>query len=197
MIRSGIIAMLAAMFFVQSVACQAKSSPDPFSISTATPGRRIVTIPTSETPQATEDYVTSGMPHCRGLSDLRSPLKFDWPDIEEALEKLEDYNWGYYACAMPQPELAFFLGENMRKPPHLWREVNHAYYASGQVTLYYQPFSVTFMYVWMLPKPDTQTSYMIIARGDPGTPQTWECWKRFSPPGFEIALSQRVRGWAN
>ena len=127
------------------------------------------------TPPPPEEYVTSGMPHCAGLTDLRTKLVFDWPDIDEALEKLAEYNWGYYTCDQTQSALQAFLRDNMVKPPYLWREVNHANYNGSQVTLYYQPFSVVFMYVWVLPKPDTQTSYLIIARGNPGVPQTWEC----------------------
>lgn len=119
--------------------------------------------------------MVSGMPHCPGLTNLRAPLKFDWPNIEEALEKLAEYHWGYYTCALSRSELAVFLRQNMTKSPYVWRTVNQVEHTEGQVTLYYDPFSITFMYVWTLPKPDTQTSYLIIARGDPGTPQTWEC----------------------
>jgi hypothetical protein len=71
----------------------------------------------------------------------------------------------------------------MLKPPYLWREVNSAQHLGGKVTLYYQPFSITFMYVWVLPRPEAQTAYLIIARGDPGIPQTWECRQSF--PEYE------------
>ena len=126
-------------------------------------------------PEKTAVDVVLGMPHCPGLTKLPTPLKFDWRDIETAIEKLADYNWGYYTCALSQPELAAFLKQNMSKSPYVWRTVNQVEHDGGQVTLFYDPFSVTFMYVWTLPKPDTQTSYLIIARGNPGMPQTWEC----------------------
>lgn len=147
-----------AVFLALSVACASNAavSPSPISVKS-------------------EDAVVLGMPHCPGLTKLRAPLKFDWPDIEAALEKLVDYNWGYYTCAMSQPELVTFLKQSMSKSPYVWRTVNQVEHDGGQVTLFYDPFSVTFMYVWTLPKPDTQTSYLIIARGNPGTPQTWEC----------------------
>ena len=124
---------------------------------------------------ASKDLVLAEMPRCAGLTDLRAPLKFDWLDIATALEKLADYQWGYYTCAISQPTLAAFLQEHMNKPPYRWREVNHANDRGGRVTLYFQPDLETFMYIWTLPKPDTQTSYMVVARGDPGMPQTWEC----------------------
>jgi hypothetical protein len=151
------------------------------------------TARSSFTPQAPEEYVTSDMPHCQGLTDLHTPLVFDWPDIEQALEKLEEYNWGYYACDVTQPALQTFLRDTMPKPPYLWREVNHANHNNGQVTLYYQPYSVIFMYIWTLPKPDTQTSYMVIARGDPGIPQTWECRSQSPLSDAVAALVTPVR----
>ena len=158
-----------AMWLALFVGCTSPTLPEPISPSTATfPSPN----PASET---SEDAVVSGMPHCPGLTNLHAPLKFDWPDIEAAFEKLAEYNWGYYSCAISQPELVTFLKQNMSKSPYVWRTVNEVEHSGGQLTLYYEPFSITFMYVWMLPKPDTQTSYLIMARGNPGMPQTWEC----------------------
>lgn len=181
------VALTLFVLVTLSAACQAPSAPKPFSISTVTPGSTLNSTWTMATPESTEDYVISAMPHCRGLTDLRTKLVFDWPDIEEALEKLEEYNWGYYTCDVTQPALQTFLHDNMPKPPYLWREVNHANHNNGQVTLYYQPFSIVFMYIWTLPMPGTQTTYMIIARGDPGLPQTWECLKHF-PKTLKVAF---------
>lgn len=158
-----------------SVACQRQidAPSNAFAISTATPALGAPTF--ARTSESSVEYVIDRMPLCSGIEKLDAPLVFDWPDIEEALEKLKEYNWGYYRCALSQPALLAFHRQNMSKPPHLWREVNHAEHNGGIVVLYYQPFMVIWMYMWMLPNPDKQTSYLVIARGDPGTPQTWEC----------------------
>ena len=70
---------------------------------------------------------------------------------------------------MSQSELATFLHDEIVKPPYLWREVNHAEHSSGQVVLYYQRFTVTFMYIWTLPKRDDYaktTSRIVVVVSD-------------------------------
>jgi hypothetical protein len=129
----------------------------------------------SGTPVPTVEYTISTMPLCPGIEKLSSPLQFTWPNMDAALEKLADYSWGYYRCPMSQPELLAFAQSTMPRPPYLWREVNHAEHEGGIVVLYYQATSWTWMYVWMLPGPDAQSAYLVIARGDPGMAQTWEC----------------------
>ena len=195
MTKTRFITTIGAFLLALGVACQSQTSPEPFSTATPSLQSGNVSTTTVATP-APQDYIISGMPLCQGMTDLRAPLKFDWPDIETALEKLANYNWGYYTCAMSQSELATFLHDEIVKPPYLWREVNHAEHSSGQVVLYYQRFTVTFMYIWTLPKPGTQTSYMIIARGDPGTPQTWECRRWVSPLGYVAVLGTPMRLWS-
>jgi hypothetical protein len=144
--------------------------------------------------QTREPYPISGVPHCPGLAELPSPLQFDWPNMDEALEKLEAYNWGYFACAMPQAELQSFVRQNMPKPPYLWEEVNGTENQGGAVFVFYHNVYVTWIYIWMLPQDDKQMSYMVIARGDPGEAQTWECRLR-DPPVMARAGVQAIHPW--
>lgn len=179
--RTGLLKLIAAILLAGlGVACQNRSSsePAPFSISTATPSASGgVPVRAQATPEPTVEYVISSVPPCPHIEKLAAPLDFAWPNKEEALEKLADYNWGYYRCPMTQAELLSFYRTNMPKPPYLWREVNHADHLGGIVVLFYQAYAVTWMYIWMLPDPANNTSYLVIARGDPGTPQTWECMR--------------------
>ncbi len=168
-----IVPVILLLLGLTGVACQSQAlSGTGSSVSTATPG----TI--------AEDVI-SDMPRCRGMEKLEF-LKFDWPDVENALERLADYNWGYYTCAMAQPELSEFYRVNMMKPPFLWRQVNHAEHDNGIVVLFYHPVKVTWGFLWMLPGPDAQSSYLIISRSDPGEPQAWEC--RLSSPEILAAV---------
>ena len=193
MIRITQIGFLLLLVLGQCVACTSQSNgqTSPFTIPKATPGSQPTTVAPSVTGEPV-DYVISDMPHCQGLTDLKAPVKFDWPDIENALEKLADYNWGYYTCAIPQPQLLSLLRDGMPKPPYLWREVNHADHAGGTVVLFYRSFKIIWIYIWVLPGPDTQTSYMFIAKGYPGVPQTWEC--RLLLPGTQNPASLTSRG---
>jgi hypothetical protein len=165
-----------AILLVLAAGCVRGASPtaDPLHIPKATP------LPGGEAPTygpipTTVPYPIASLPYCRGLTALPSPLKFNWPDIEEALEKLEDYTWGYYSCAMPQAELQAFLRQNMPKPPYLWQEVNGSEYQGGSVFLFFHRDFVTWIYIWMLPRDDPQMSYLVIAKGDPGVGNSWEC----------------------
>lgn len=176
--RGGVFAAslcMLALVLGLTAACQGNpSSPNtPYQIITATPGG-LPGGPTL-TPEPTVPYVIAGMPPCPGLRNLGAPLKFDWPDIENALEKLKDYNWGYYRCAMTAPELITFLHAGMVKPPYLWQFINMAEHNNGRVSLFYQPFQVIWIYIWMLPGPDDRSSYLVIAKGEPGFPSTWDC----------------------
>jgi hypothetical protein len=163
------------LLLVLVTGCLGRATPttDSLNVPTATPA----TAGPAPTP---EPYPISGIPRCKGLAELPSPLQFDWPNMEEALEKLEAYNWGYFACAMPQTELQSFLRQNMPKPPYLWEEVNGTQYQGGAVFAFYHNVYVTWIYIWMLPQTDSQMSYLVIAKGDPGEAQTWEC--RLSGP---------------
>jgi hypothetical protein len=120
--------------------------------------------------------------------EKREAFPFDWPDMENAQEKLADYHWGYYRCALTQPELTALYREDMVKQPYLWREVNHAEQNSGIVVLFYHPVKITWNYLWMLPGPDAQSSYLVISRSDPGESQAWEC--RLSSPGTLMRASK-------
>ena len=177
MIRTRLVAFLILLYLGLAVACtsQPSSQPGTFFIPTETPGSQLAAPTPNATASKPEDYVISGMPHCQGLTDLKAPVKFDWPDIDNILDKLSEYNWGYYTCAIPQPELLTFLRTGMPKPPYLWREVNHADYAGATVVLFYNDVDGVWIYIWTLPRSDKETSYMFIAKGDPGVPQTWEC----------------------
>jgi hypothetical protein len=139
-------------------------------------------------------YVISGIPHCPGLAELPSPLQFDWPNIDEALKKLETYNWGYYSCAMPQAELQSLIRQTMPKPPYLWEEVNGTHYQGGSVFLFYHEIGATWIYIWLLPQADKQMSYLVIARGDPGELQTWEC-RLLDAPVMVRAGLQAIYPW--
>jgi hypothetical protein len=158
------------------VACKPSTSADSFTISTATPSLHPTDgLPTS-TPEPPVPYPISGIPHCPGLQDLGYVLEFDWPDIETALEKLEDYNWGYYSCLLSQPELKAFYREKMPKPPYLWQEVAWVEHGDSTGALFYHSVFRSWIYIWMLPQAGSQNSHLVIAKGDPGMPQTWDCW---------------------
>jgi hypothetical protein len=151
--------------------------------------------PTASGPTPTpEPYPISSIPRCPGFQELASPLKFDWPNIDEAMKKLADYTWGYYGCAVPQTELQNFFRQNMRKTPYLWEEVNGTQYQGGSVYVYYHSVYATWVYIWMLPQTDKQMSYLVIAKGNPGVGNTWECDSWFTgaapsgiPGGFSRA----------
>ncbi len=188
-LTTGKILMLAALlqWGLVAVACQAKPSPESagFAISTATPGAFVSS--SAFTPEPTVEYLISDMPRCPGMEKLDA-FKFDWPDIENAEEKLADYNWGYYRCATPQPALSQLYRSDMPQPPYLWREVNHAEHNNGIVVLFYHPVKITWIYLWMLPGPDAQSSYLVISRSDPGEPQAWEC--RWLSPEILLGASK-------
>lgn len=165
----GLVTLLALV-----TACKAKPEIDSFTISTVTPGSYIAGGPTS-TPEPQVPYAISGIPHCQGLSDLGFTLTFDWPDIENALEKLAEYNWGYYACSQTQVELKSFMRDKMPKPPYLWQEVAWVEYGDNTGSLFFHSVFRSWIYIWMLRQPGNQNSHLVIAKGDPGMPQTWDC----------------------
>jgi hypothetical protein len=109
------------------------------------------------------------------MEELPAPLVFDWPNIDEAHKKLATYNWGYYACDLPVSELIRFIQDKMPRPPYLWTDINGAEHNSGMVRAYFQSIQVIWVYTWMLPGPDSQHSYLVIAKSDPGEAETWDC----------------------
>jgi hypothetical protein len=156
-----------------AAACQGQplsQSPSP-NVSPAIPG---ALVSSGDLPEPTVEYLLSDMPRCPGM-EKREAFPLDWPDMENAQEKLADYHWGYYRCDTPQPALSQLYRSNMDMPPYLWREVNHAEHNNGIVVLFYHPVKVTWIYLWMLPGPEVQSSYLVISRSDPGEPQAWEC----------------------
>ena len=154
--------------------CQSKPKVDPFDIPTATPAAAGTPGPT-RTPVPRLPYAIEGIPLCTGLEKLPGILSFEWPNGEEALEQLEEYTWGYYKCDPTARELESYLHREMPKPPWLWEEVNGADHLGGHVRLYYQSIQLIWIYIWMLPADAGQHSYLVIAKGDPGEAQTWEC----------------------
>jgi hypothetical protein len=168
------ITLLAIAPLVLSTACAHKPEIDSFTIMTATPSQVTNLGPTS-TPEPQVPYVISGIPHCPGLQDLGVTLAFEWPNIETALEKLKDYNWGYYTCSLSQPELKSFMHEKMVLPPYLWQEVTWVDNGPSTGALYFHSVFRAWIYLWMVPQPSNKDSYLVIAKGDPGAPQTWDC----------------------
>jgi hypothetical protein len=142
--------------------CMGRATPtaDSLNVPTATPA-------TSGPTPTLEPYPIASIPRCPGFQELASPLKFDWPNVDEALKKLADYSWGYYGCAMPQTELQAFIRQRMSKAPYLWEEVNGTQYQGGSVFVFYHSVYATWVYIWM--------SYLVIAKGNPGVGNTWEC----------------------
>ncbi len=170
-----IIAVAALLLWgLVGVACQGKLSSDGASSANSTAGPSAVSPSGNSALQPDVDGFFSDMPRCPGMQKLDA-LKFDWPDIENVLDKLADYTWGYFRCDLTQPELSALYRGDMVKPPYLWREVNHAEHNNGIVVLFYHPSKVTWNYIWMLPRSEAQSSYLIISRSAPGEPQAWEC----------------------
>lgn len=163
--------------------CQSRPKSDPFEIPTATPAAEGTPGPT-RTPVPRLPYPIDGIPLCSGLKEYPGVLSFQWPNVEEALEQLEEYTWGYYECDLPAKDLEAFYHREAPKPPWLWEEVNGADHVGGHVRLYYQRFQLIWIYIWMLPRDGGQHSYLVIAKGDPGEAQTWEClaplWQRMT-----------------
>jgi hypothetical protein len=190
MTRTTLVAFLILLFLGLAAGCtsQPNSQPRTFSIPTETPGSQLASTTANATAPRPENYVIKDIPLCQGLTNLKAPVKFDWPDIDNILDKLAEYNWGYYSCAIPQPELLAFLRTGMPKPPYLWREVNHADYAGATVVLFYNDVNGIWIYIWTIPRPDKQTSYMFIAKGDPGVPQTWECMLSSPLTGIQASI---------
>ena len=201
MMRTALISFLIMLIFGLGTACRGQPNGESrtFAISTATPGiLPVAAAVPSDAPLTIEDFIISDTPRCPGFADLKAPVKFDWPDIDNILQKLEQYHWGYYTCAMTQPELLAFLRAGMPKPPYLWREVNHVDYAGATVVLFYQGGKGIWNYVWTLPGPDKQTSYLLIAKGEPGFPQTWECRLMFPQmPGQDSPMIPDKSGFAS
>ncbi len=172
LVKTLVLGLVILLAFV--TACKPKPEIDSFTITTATPSSYAAGGPTS-TPEPQVPYVISGIPHCQGLRDLGYVLKYDWPDIENALQKLADYNWGYYSCSLTQPELKSFIRDKMPKPPYLWQEVSWVEHGDATGSLYFHSVFRAWIYIWVLRQPDNQNSYLVIAKGDPGMPQTWDC----------------------
>lgn len=114
-------------------------------------------------------------------------LKFDWPDIENALEKLAEYNWGYYSCSVSQLDLKALYRAKMPQPPYLWQEIAWVEHGESTGSLFYHSVYRSWIYIWMLAQPDKKNSYLVIAKGDPGMPQTWDC--RLFLPNLQSLLS--------
>ena len=167
------------IMLVGLAACQ--STPQPplaETFPTATPALAPSAVATVVA-EPTVEYVISTMPLCPGLASIQ-PYKFAWPNVEAATEKLADYNWGYYRCSLAQADLAKLIRQEMPKPPYLWDEVNWVEQPEGTLGVFFQRVRQVWIYIWMLRTPDGATSNMVIARGNPGMPQSWEC--RLWPP---------------
>jgi len=175
--------VLVALLMVMGTGCQRGRSPedDPFFLPTPTRSSESAAPTPVGTPEPRGPYVLEGLPLCQGIKELPSPLKFTWPNIETALEKLADYEWGYYSCALPQAALVTFYRNTMPKPPYLWEQVNDVTHTEGTLGLYYHPVRRTWLYIWMLPQTDKGSSYLVIAHGPPGESQSWECWVPVPP----------------
>lgn len=162
------------LLIVVAAACKPSPALDTITISTATPSLSGSSGPTS-TPEPQVPYPISGIPHCQGLQDLGYVLKFEWPDIENALEKLADYNWGYYSCGVSQSDLKTLIQTKMPQPPYLWQEIAWVEHGESTGSLFYHYVYRSYIYMWMLTPPDRKNSYLVIAKGDPGVAQTWDC----------------------
>ncbi len=177
---------LGGIVIAVAAACKSKPEIDSFTISTATPSSQSSFGP-ALTPEPQVPYVISGIPHCQGIKDLGYVLKYDWPDIENALEKLADYNWGYYSCSQTQVELKTFIYDKMTKPPYLWQEVAWVEHGNSTGSLYFHSVFRAWIYIWMLRQPGNQNSYLVIAKGDLGMPQTWDC-RLVLPQSLRVSL---------
>jgi hypothetical protein len=168
-------------------ACKPSLSADSITISTATPPLQAASGQPTLTPEPQVPYPISGIPRCPGLRDLGYVLRFEWPDIETAREKLAQYTWGYYSCETSQLELESLIHTKMIQPPYLWQEVAWVEHGDSTGSLYYHSVYQAWIYVWMLTQPDRKNSYLVVAKGDPGMPQTWDC--RLRVPGFPTLLA--------
>jgi hypothetical protein len=113
------------------------------------------------------------LPKCGRIQVLDTPVKFDWPNIDERLQELADALWGYYSCPGSQKDIAAFYRQQMPKPPINMYETNWVERAEGSVGVYYN--GVSWIYLWVVPQPDNlNSSFVIVAQSY--NPVSGNCW---------------------
>jgi len=170
--------------------CQGKAQPVvPEFYSTAVPvapGASSGAAATA-TPVPTVEYVISDLPLPQGLEKLSSPIKFEWPDIETVLQKLEDYNWDTIAARCLRQRWRRSSTRGWSSLPYNWEEQHWTDNDLGSVGLYYHSVFRVWIYVWMLPGPDEKSTPTGHRTQRPGTAMGWEC--RLSPPAETVFLA--------
>ncbi|HEX9075088.1 MAG TPA: hypothetical protein VF932_04885 [Anaerolineae bacterium] len=127
--------------------------PTPTSVPTATPRPTLA-------PEPVGDYVPSDIPRCAGVKALDSPLKFDWPGIDDVGEA----DWFYYRCALKPEEVAAFYREKTKDPPYNWMEQAWVVLPEGTLGAYFHTARQEFLYLWFLSDVSSpQTSYLVVA----------------------------------
>ncbi len=149
--------------------------------STVTQGGPTLTPLPSPAPQPTlspspvptrTDYESRNIPGCDGFEALPAAFKFTWPGIEEVTDAND---WGYYRCGNAPAEVAALYHQKMTEPPYNWQEFNWVELPEGTLGVYYHAVYQVWLYVWILPIPSDQGSYLVVAQRDVSEPMELPC----------------------
>ncbi len=146
------------------------------SFAAPTPTATVTAVPTA-TPKPTPyptltAYEDRNIPPCDGFTVLPQAFPFTWPGTEGA-EDVSD--WGYFHCDLTVNRSAAFYRQKMINPPYNWQEFNWVELPEGTLGVYFHTVYQRWFYLWMLPTPNSQGSYLVLAQRDLGTPLVLPC----------------------
>jgi hypothetical protein len=110
------------------------------------------------------DALLAQIPRCDGIRVVHQVITFAWPNIEKRIKQLKGADWGYYACPQSPAQVGKFYRERLPKPPYNQGETNWLVRREGTVGVYYSYATQQWLYVWIVPQPGTQATYVVVAQ---------------------------------
>jgi len=113
------------------------------------------------------DSVMVGFPLFPTMTELKSPVEFEWKNLSTAYAVPDSY-WAYYLVSAPFLEVAAFYRTEAINPPFINNEIYWKETDKGVLSAYFQKGADTvYSRIWFIPHPtNDQQSYLIIMRNN-------------------------------
>jgi len=141
----------------------------------ATPRLSLVTTPGSST------WLLDMIPSCSGIKTLSQQVAFPWPNIDRRKRQLLGSNWGYFTCNQPADAVSRFYRDRLPKAPYQMKEVSWVARREGTLGIFHNPYSFTWVYLWVVPQPGAPQNALLVVAQNFGSGVAFHCRLRSQP----------------
>ncbi len=137
---------------------------------------------------ASGEWLLQLMPSCNGIRTLPQPAVFSWPNLDRRRRQLTGSNWGYFTCMQTPDAAARFYRERLTKAPYQMKEISWVARREGTLGIFHNPYSYTWIYLWVVPQPGSPQNAMLVVAQNFGSGVAFVCRLPYRPGNFMDVL---------